>query len=71
MEGIVKRACKDCIFIEPANDKVRKRPIGYCHRFPPTLIKEYTTPIFPAVDFEQWCGEFKDKWQVRTQKVDP
>ena len=57
MEGIVERLCENCIFAKPNAGLERI----YCHRYP-TIVRK---------DFGDFCGEFKDKWQVRKERVDP
>lgn len=66
MDGVVKRKCGDCIFVAKGDGRKYK---FYCHRYPPQVLNE--APVFPAVSETQWCGEFKDKWQIRTERVDP
>lgn len=60
MEGIVERLCENCIFF--AKDTFE------CRRFPPKSLAARDWPIVERYD---WCGEFKDKWQVRVERGDP
>lgn len=62
MEGIVERYCKECIFYSIHST---------CHRYPPIYQYQTKLSIFPYVSENDWCGEFKDKWQIRTERVDP
>jgi hypothetical protein len=50
-------ACQSCSFfdIEPKED------LGYCRRYPPTLIHlgdDNFDSTFPIVARDDWCGEF-------------
>lgn len=77
MEGIVERRCVNCIFFTLSNEYG-----GYCQRNPKQFYMEQHIEALPEIRFisgwyypwtqhQEWCGEFKDKWQVRNQKVDP
>ena len=73
MEGIVERLCKNCIFFISYNPEG-----GNCYRYPPQLVSEsyesgqsQTCQYYPWMQPDEWCGEFKDKWQVRKERVDP
>lgn len=73
MDGVAERKCSDCIFFEP-----REQSGGWCHRYPPVIVNEtyesgqsQTCQYFPWMEAKEWCGEFKDKWQIRTERVDP
>ena len=46
--------CKECIFFTDPD-----QGIGFCRRFPPTVI-DHKHDRYPYVDGEQdWCGEFE------------
>jgi hypothetical protein len=50
-------ACKSCSFF----DADPKEDIGYCRRYPPTLISvgddDYDC-VFVITSSDDWCGEF-------------
>ena len=59
----MKRICENCKFWSLAwtLDDVR---VGRCHRYPPTISdpemkKHGFGELFPQVDSQNWCGEFK------------
>lgn len=77
MEGIVERKCKNCIFFAPTT-----KYGGHCQRMPKQAFIEQNIEALPEVRFisgwyqpwmqpDEWCGEFKDKWEVRQTRIEP
>ena len=52
--------CDMCAWYEPDIYGNASGKEGRCHRAPP-LMQEDGYGVFPAVDENEWCGEFKDK----------
>jgi len=62
MSTPTKKICENCLFFVLALNKKRKPYTwGRCHRYPPN----YRTNEFVAVDFDDFCGEFKSKNPIK------
>jgi hypothetical protein len=60
----MQRKCEDCRYFELAPQTVLpNQAMGYCRRFPPTVVvhNEYPISRWPFVSGADWCGE----WAVR------
>ena len=49
--------CKNCKFAEHDEDG------AWCRRYPPVITSDFDV-MFPRVEDEEWCGEFKIKESV-------
>ncbi len=64
--GSVSETCGNCRFYRPRKDI---NYLGYCRRFPPTLIKKFyqsgntdgAEGGFPQSDKGEWCGEWAER----------
>lgn len=52
--------CRDCVYF----DKFEASENGECRRYPPTVIIDQSSDVFPQVDKAWWCGEFKQKENI-------
>jgi hypothetical protein len=51
--------CRDCVFYDSSTSD--------CHRCPPSFVllgDDKVTTLFPRVEEDDWCGEFKDRHEL-------
>jgi hypothetical protein len=65
MSKVLPAACKNCVFYAYTK----------CKRYPPVVKMEagyhqtHAPPLFPTVERDDWCGEFKQKkWENGTDR---
>lgn len=55
---MMKRACKDCIYLDVDDAKIESTVIELtCHRYAPRPGRNRLV-VFPKVKLDDWCGEF-------------
>lgn len=67
----MKRACKDCEFYQEETDTRD----ASCRRHAPTFVyappyEDDTIDGWPAVDPDDWCGEFQALAEEQAKKVE-
>ena len=58
----MEQMCKTCRYWEKLADLVSGHiVVGDCRRYPPTVCQaDSTRALFPCVEEEAWCGEWKE-----------
>ena len=54
----MSKRCDKCVYYEPNNPKANMPPAGGCRRSPPVLSPDEGF-IWPIMEADDWCGEFK------------
>ena len=70
-ENDMAKRCSECVYFVPFTESERKIidiGSGRCHRFPRQIVNntniKMTLYMFPIVDENDWCGEFKSKKEI-------
>jgi hypothetical protein len=60
----MKKECCECLYFKPYRPS---NNLGKCHRYPPVKLNGVVDRcgdfkfIHPAVEMDDWCGEFRQK----------
>jgi len=63
---MAKESCANCLFL--GKDNYMRKDEDVCRRFPPARVDNHNTR-YPAIDMDDWCGEWKPNQELQAQSV--